>query len=310
MRCAEPAAARAGFADMSYSFEPGETPEEGLRRIAASQCDKALEELARGGPHGTLAHELRKRCKKLRGLVRLVRPVFPDYAEENRALRDAARRLEPLRDRAALDEAVDALEVAFDRQVSGGVFEALRARIGEARREGLEEAAREARLEDFREEMLAVRRRAEGWALETDGKKALTKGLRKTYARARDAMAAAEAEPDAERLHEFRKRVKYHWYHCRLMKRAAPKFIAPQRKLASKLADVLGEHNDLADLEAAIDGWGGVGSGEEEAVLRGLIVERREALAEEAFAEGALLLVEKPKPLAKRFDRYRALAAG
>ena len=44
-------------------------------------------------------HDVRKRCKKVRGLLRLVRPgLGPDYRRANADVRDAARELSSLRD--------------------------------------------------------------------------------------------------------------------------------------------------------------------------------------------------------------------
>ncbi|MEE4144206.1 MAG: hypothetical protein V2I26_05340, partial [Halieaceae bacterium] len=51
-----------------------------IRLVARDQIDKALTELADTtlGPH-QVVHQVRKRCKKIRGLIRLVRPVFSAY---------------------------------------------------------------------------------------------------------------------------------------------------------------------------------------------------------------------------------------
>lgn len=59
---------------MSYHLEIGESIEKGIKRIAHEQLDSAIDELTddKLDPHDVV-HQVRKRCKKLRGLLRLVR---------------------------------------------------------------------------------------------------------------------------------------------------------------------------------------------------------------------------------------------
>ena len=65
--------------------------EQAVRRIACEQIDRALAEIDDDGlDFARKVHQVRKRCKKLRGLVRLVRPALDAYGRENAAFRDAA----------------------------------------------------------------------------------------------------------------------------------------------------------------------------------------------------------------------------
>ena len=62
---------------MSYRFEPGEKVERGVKRMAREQIDKALAEIDSDelDVHERV-HQVRKRCKKLRAIARLVRPAL------------------------------------------------------------------------------------------------------------------------------------------------------------------------------------------------------------------------------------------
>ncbi|WP_153558836.1 CHAD domain-containing protein [Roseimaritima sediminicola] len=77
---------------MSYQIKREESLEQAVRRIACEQIDKAVAELddpRLSRPQAV--HQLRKRCKKLRGLLRLVRPAMEKtYAKENACFRDTA----------------------------------------------------------------------------------------------------------------------------------------------------------------------------------------------------------------------------
>lgn len=217
-----------------------------LRRIARGQMEAAIAEIDDPALDPvTTVHQLRKRCKKLRGLIRLVRPGFSDYAEENAAFRDLARGLSELRDAGAMLETVTALEERFGGTIGAPFFETVRARLTEANPPA-DEALVAARLAAARAAFEAAILRTEAWEVKGKAPEILSKGVTATYKRALRAMAAA-AESDApEDFHEFRKRVKYHWYQMRLLKRIWPKVIHARIGEARTLADELGDHHDLA----------------------------------------------------------------
>ena len=104
---------------MSYQLEIAEPIDVGVRRIASELIDDAIAriEVPDRDRHEAV-HGVRKNCKELRGLLRLVRPRVPDlYQAENRYFRDAAASLSGIRDAEAALESYDALLKAFDEQV-------------------------------------------------------------------------------------------------------------------------------------------------------------------------------------------------
>lgn len=290
---------------MSYSFDTADPGiEAGFRRIALDQIDRALAESADEDlPIAERIHQVRKRCKKLRGLIRLVRPGFPSYSEENAALRDAARPLSDLRDAAALVETCDRIRSRFADHLAGDAFADLReALTAEARdREAAGDVA--GRLARARRDLRAARDRAERWRVEGAGPKIVAGGLRKTYGRAASAMAAAAETPTGERLHEWRKRVKYHWYHLRLLKRIAP-MIEAQIAPAGRLADDLGDHHDLVVMATTLERFADTVDPAALEAFRGLMGERRCRLEASAFHLGRQVIAERPKPLGRRVTAY------
>lgn len=78
---------------MAYTLSRERTVEENVGWIAGCQLEEALADLDAEelDVHASI-HEVRKRCKMIRALLRLTRPVIEDlYEAENAALRDAAR---------------------------------------------------------------------------------------------------------------------------------------------------------------------------------------------------------------------------
>lgn len=287
---------------MAYSFKHfDKSVEAGLRRIACSQIDKALDEFDNRG-RAEAVHQVRKRCKKLRGLLRLVRPHFADYKKENAAFRDAARLLSPIRDRAAMIEAFNRIAVRFEDEIDTHALAPIREQLGETRKDPDDDETE--RLERFRAAMVEARERADHWSLDRDGPKTFEGGVEKTYARAVDAMEEAHDKRTGEALHEWRKRVKYHWYHARLLKRGRKDLLDEEADAAGELSDILGDHHDIVVFEAEIESGALKAEGPDGELFRGLLKTRRATLEEKAFAKGALVCSEKPENLARRWAGY------
>jgi CHAD domain-containing protein len=156
-------------------------------------------------------------------------------------------------------------------------------------------------LAAFRAAMADARERAQRWVLVADGFDALEDGLAKTYKRARAGMAAADAHGRAADFHEWRKRVKYHGYHARLVEPIWPRELKAHRKAADALNDVLGEHHDLAVFESLLRADPAAFGKADIDAFAALLNERQDELAIAAFAIGRRLLAERPKTLVRRW---------
>ena len=288
---------------MAYCFARDDASvEEGFRRIAAELFDKSIKQARKAqkdGPAGEeTIHQVRKHCKKLRGLYRLVRPVFPDYAEENAAVRDAARLLSFARDAEVLVETFDWLVKSVE-SVPVPVA-AIRVRLGARREEAARGQNAASAFAAFVDTMSAARKRAKRWRLKENGFDALAGGLERTGAR--KAMRQARDEPSPETFHEWRKRGKDHWYHSRLLAPIWPGMLDMQVKLAEDLGEMLGRYHDLCVLQDVVAD----AAEDEKAVvlLDEMAAKQKAELAAQCFALGSRLLAEEPAALAKRWRAY------
>jgi CHAD domain-containing protein len=289
---------------MAYRFSKSQdTVQDGLRKIATELIDQAIEATKRRQNSERTVHELRKTCKRLRGLIRLVRPVFADYHVENTAFRDAGRKLSHLRDTAVLIQTYDSLLDAYDDQVDRARFAPIRRRLTLQQRQTIRHIDIGRRLEEFREAMVAARGRVRRWRLSDDRFDALEPGITKSYKGARRAMTSASKEMSAEAVHEWRKRVKDHWYHTRLLTPIWRKQMKTSGVVARDLGELLGQHHDLDVFQERLIEGELVDAADLE-VLIGLAKRRQEALADEAFVMGARLLAEPPKNLTRRWRSY------
>ena len=290
---------------MSFRFEHDESPEDGFRRIAREQVGKAIDTIESddAGEHAAV-HEVRKRCKKVRGLARLVRPGFPGYDDANAWFRETARELSDLRDATTLLETLDALTERLDGVLAPDAFDDVRRTLFERRESVVAEQGLEDRLDHARERLREGSDRIGDWRLDETAVDAVADGLAKTYGRARAAMDAAYDDPEPDRFHEWRKRVKYHRYHARLLRRLWPPVLEPWRDETKHLSDLLGDEHDLTVLRRTLAAEPErFEDAEHVPVLRSLAAMRRQELRDAARPLGRRLFAEKPKHHARRHER-------
>ena len=292
---------------MSYHFTSGDkSVQAAVRRVALDQIDAAIAEIDNAElPREKVVHQVRKRCKKLRALVRLVRPDFADYARENVAFRDLARTLGGVRDQDVLIETCNKIGVHYGKDSDAEALQAVQGALLAEKQDAVNGAALDERLAAFRDVMLQARQRAQFWTVRGDGFAALSGGLRRTLKQADKGMAAARPRPTADNMHEWRKHVKYHWYHARLLRGIWPAAMQAHVVAASELADLLGDHHDLTVLRERLreqpNHYGGTDAARS---VEQMAAGREDELTGDVFRRGALLQAEAPKALARRWERY------
>lgn len=272
-----------------------------LRRIAQEQIDKAMASADRRDDLHEGIHDARKKCKKLRGLIRLVRPAFPAYGAENAAIRDAARHLAALREHGAARETLDRLIATRPDDIDRTAAECLRDAL-DKRAEAETIGDLEPRLAAFRVDLGACRARSADWTLDRTGFVAIAGGLHGTYAKARKAMRTARKTHTPEDLHAWRKQAKYHWYHARLLKPIKPAKLRHRIAQASALTDLLGDYHDLVDFRALLAG--GVLPEQASTALLAPAAAEMARLERAAFDLGRDVFAEKPQAQARHWHRW------
>lgn len=278
---------------MSYRFRANDgAVDAAVRRIAREQVDGALAAIAR--KHADKAtHEVRKACKKVRALIRLVRPCFAEFKRENAAFRDLARLLSGSRDAKVLLDTFDLLAADAPEQDTAR-FARLRRGLAPGRHDAADEP-----LEQARAALEAARERIDGWTLDADGWDAIGPGLQAILRGARQAARTVVHEPVGEHYHELRKLMKHHWYHARLLEPLWPGMMKPRAAELSRLADLLGLHHDIcvfAERLADVPASGREGEAAE--ALLELAAARRVRLEREIAPLTARLLAQKPRAVA------------
>lgn len=296
---------------MAYQLEPHEAPAAGIRRIACECLDK-IDEALQGADCQVdeAVHESRKQLKKLRSLIRLVRPVLGGgiYRIENRCYADAGRLLAPFRDAMARVELVEKL--IEDPDDGDRANEALKICAVGLRIEHEKTIARDNSAQ-AREEvagMLAkARRRIDDWPIDKTQEFGLFRqGLKQVYRRGRKSLSRAFGDPTVEHLHEWRKQCKYLRHQMNLLAPTWPPYFELAETTLHELTNHLGDDHDLAVLRETLPKKG-AGDGLTTSQLRSLdeaLDSRHRELIDLAFPLGRRIFAEKPKPFVCRMAAY------
>jgi CHAD domain-containing protein len=261
-------------------------------------------------PDGDLdeaVHSARTCCKKLRAVLRLVQNDLGKriYRRENVCYRDVGRRLSAVRHSAVRLKTLDKLvERCGDRSILD-VVAGTRERLTSEYRIAVRNTLDEQLVAEVTTTLWEARSRVDSWPVENEGFSALRGGLRRVYKRGRDRLAHARARPNDESLHEWRKQVKYLWYHIRILRPCRSNMLGELAGWLHSLSDTLGDDHDLAELRCVLLESLHIGSnGGESHVLTSLIDRRRVEFQPAAWSLGQRVYAEKPAAFAGRVTAY------
>ena len=289
---------------MEYTLRPAEPVSDEIKRIIHGKVESGIDHIDGEMETHETVHEVRKRCKEVRAAVRLVRPVLPTYSEVNAHYRDAGRRLSDVRDAHAAIETFDAyVRLLTESEFDEDRLLSMRRTLVKRRDELPRDTDLDQRLAAVRADLVEGQERVQDLPIATDGYEAVAGGLRKSYRRARNRMEDAYEEPEFERFHEWRKRIKYHRYHTRLLRRVWVDPMKERRSQLKRLSDVIGDENDLAEFAMLMHDEELFESEERETLDR-LIRGKRSELHRRGRPLGERLFAESPDRLVERIGAY------
>lgn len=290
---------------MAYRFKLNESFEEGFRRIALEQLNRAESQLRNTKDRAIAVHETRKALKRLRALLRLVRPTLREHAfgDENAHLREIARVLSSARDRHVLLETVIKLEGVCG-PTGKGAWKTLREILQKANggsTSNVDAAATKLALERLAD----AKNRFSQLKIMGSGFEAIGPGLEANYRRGRRTFRAAYAEGSDDSFHEWRKSVQLHWRHMALLSNAWPDSFAARISESRGLSQILGDDHDLALLKAFVraEPTGRISS-EQANIVERLALDRQKHLRALAQPKGVRLYAEGAKGLHRRMAQY------
>lgn len=279
-----------------------------LKRILNEQMQAALEDLEHFEEDSPgKVHDIRKRCKKCRAALRLIRGAIGGdaYQELNGLYRDAAHLLEDYRRGTVYmkltrelceeiqDEGAQRMLAAFEAALRAG-HEQQYANL----------SAEGERMREVAAKLGAAQEKAASLAF-ADEFDAAAYGLGRNYKRGRRGFARAYRNPSAANFHEWRKRVKYLWYHVRMLRGMWPEVMQAWRSELNTLGKALGDHHDYCEYERMLRGTPEILTAEKDVETAAeLLREKRAQIESEAQRTGARVFAEKKKEFVRRLERY------
>ncbi len=289
---------------MTFRFRIGRPIDKETRRIALFQIDRAHDALSRGTDLGAAIHDCRKCLKRVRALLRIVRPglAAQQFRSADVRLRDIARGLSASRDRTVARATLVAIETRAG--VEPGSYCAAVGLIDDAASDGTAlvdgDAAKTAAAEllDVRDDFAELWRASLTRATVLDG-------FEQGYLAARRHLTLAYAVPDEETMHDWRKRVQRHWRHLQLIERVWPEEIGARIAQAEAISVLVGEFQDLSVLKQLVAA--GDGGRRRRSLARDVIGHcetRQDELRRLARPYGERLFADGASALARRIDIY------
>ena len=294
---------------MDLNLKKKEPLPQGLKRLAKSVVEEAIElSQLKGRKRHFAVHEIRKRLKEMRALLRMVRLEIGEevYKRENVLYRDAGRLISDMRDATSLIEIVKKLEERYKPNVKKELFDEVKTQLANRRRVMTRKIlTNQKTLEEVRSMLKKGLGRIKLLPIPEDSWALVSESMKKVYSRGFEAYNEILKNPTAENHHEWRKRVKYLMYQLRFIESAWPEILSAFEEQFNSLSDFLGDDHDLAVLQEHLEkGTVQFKRKTDRELFESLVESYSDSLREQAMILGERLYAEEPGMFKERFETY------
>jgi CHAD domain-containing protein len=293
---------------VGFRLKSGQAVSNEVRRIVLQQLDRAASELTSiGDPESDESiHDARRRVKKIRAIIRLVRPVLGKAERIDPNMKKVSKLLAPVADGQGVIDTLNQLLRRYRTVLPRKTAAAIRSDLVARGRRIDMEAQRNRVLQEARKTLKAERERVKRWRLPVDGFRAVAPGLKNSVKSARTAMMDAWLHPTAERHHTWRRHVKNHWFHVRLLSARCGDQLQPYQRQLEALDGILGEFHNLVLLHEVLVSDSSLSGSEIARCIR--IVDRyQHELRRNAQVLGIRIYSETPRRFVRRVkDLWRS----
>jgi CHAD domain-containing protein len=286
---------------MGFYLQPEEPAADAIARIIGELLDKAHHELKK--PHSgrdAAIHEVRKSMKKLRALLRLIRPVVrkKHFRAADKAVRDFSRRLGGARDSTVVLATFDALLAYYSDYLNNRTVDPIRESLAKRQWLAMEQHLAAMDSDSLMRDLEKLEQCFSCLDLGQFTCETLLDSAKQSYREGRTALAALHVDPSTEHGHALRKHVKYLWYQMRLLQKADTAMIRQLILELDELGELLGQDHDLALLGDTLKGAPGICCNAVRCeLIGGLIETRRIALLSAALRLADRVFTAEPKRL-------------
>jgi hypothetical protein len=287
---------------VAFRLKQGASISSEIRRIVLKQLEAAISELHTvGDPQSDDAvHDARRRVKKIRAIIRLVRPVLDKaYRAVDRDLSTVSRLLAPVADGRGIVETLQELEHRYSASLPKRVLAVARAGVLRNGARADREAHARGILKIAAGTLRSERTRVKHWQIRGDGFRVIAPGLEESYRRARRMMIMTWSKPKPSNFHTWRRYVKDHWFHIRLLEGRCGFHLVSYERRIEALDGILGEYHNVILLRDLLVTDGSLPR-EEAARCRRIVARYQRVLRRHAEILGARIYTERPRRFVRR----------
>jgi len=285
------------YSMMTINLIRGEKFDEGWKRLIIEQCQLVLSHLKnRKNPYESI-HETRKAFKKIRGLLRLVRNIFPAYREENIFFRDQGRVLSEIRDYQAVQDTLLRLYSTNERPAKRNTCKGI-AKMLNRKRVTLEKQLlkKEKIFDQISQNIIQKLKEIEEWSLEEASFSHFLNNIKHVYKKGLRLYEIAKSTGEASDFHEWRKQSKYLRYQLEFLFPLWPNLMSCWENEMHTLTDYIGEEHDLIVLKQLMEAEDiTIKNSKERLEFEETVTFHKEQCRSNALTLGAKCYSERPK---------------
>jgi CHAD domain-containing protein len=291
---------------MAFCFKRKESVPKAIRRVGCERIENVIECL-KNSQETEAIHRARKDIKKVRAILRLVRPQIDkkEFRTLTNLLRETAKSLGQVRDAHVNVKTLNTLKRPLKGTLRPHAFRHFSAELTERLDNEMNRFAKRNIAKNLECEMRCVSIQLNQLQIQRKGWKALGPGIKTAYADGQCARELARKTGFAEDFHKWRKRTKELWYQVTLLRRIWPEQLDAILRDLEILEENLGNDHDLVMLQDAIRQ---ISAGNDCLndldKLSTLIDKRQRQLRAASLALGAQFYAERPSVFCKRLARY------
>jgi CHAD domain-containing protein len=291
---------------MSYRIDLRKEFQAEIKRIISDQLSSVTSKINdRDVDFDEKVHASRKHFKKIRAIWRLIRDDIgqDNYQNENRFYRDLGRKMASMREAKVYLNTIEALEDSTNEdQVM--LFPTIKDSLIHHYRVEKIKFTEDHLFDQVTEQVEQGKQRVNELKLKNNDFDVCKVGIKRVYKRGVKTFHRAKSEPTAEHLHEWRKRVKYLWYHVRLLRDVWKPVMKGYEKSLDNLSDYLGDEHDLSELEVFLEQNLQRDFPKEAELLKKRIAPQKKELQSKAWPVGEKIYAEQPKKFVNRLEFY------
>ncbi len=271
--------------------------EDNVRSILLHYNNAAIEFLSKNLKNPENIHQTRLCFKRIRSFLRLTQSALPDstYSQLNIFYRDQARLLSLNRDITAI---IDIGGDMMNRSRSDTVKFFLKRYI-QAQKKNRNEIIRNPELPKTTKNIInslkETGNKINTLYLSGEMHECLSFGTKKVYKKGFKLLETVKENPDDHIIHEWRKQVKYLWYHYVFLNSFWPGIMSAHARQTQQLSQWLGKHNDYVVLKNALMQSGPLKNNNSQfAAINRNMKRSKEKLAQSSVLLGQKIFLLKP----------------